>query len=420
MQILSLILEKANIFVLVEFQNKSFMMRFVYLFFLCITMQAVYSQNQFNAVDVSYTKALETAKSEHKPLFIMLYADWCPHCNVMKKEVFSDAAVQTFLNQNFICVWKNIEKEEGIQIKNKFNTNSLPSFLFLDSNETLLYALKGEMKKDSFLKEAQYALNPKMQLPYLEKEYKADPSNPIKFLNYLTILRKGKERSAVSEATAQYFKTQTDAQLVSEINWRIITNGISDIQSREFQYVLNHQKEFAAVASQSRIDKKVENIVKELLRPLVDIEDTISYYKQREIAKSIHLQKTDSLIFKFDLAIAEKTNNWAFYKKTTLENTETLAWNDVNLLKEIGQVYLKNIAEVASLKKAIAWVKRSLELNDTYDGNLLLARLYQKTKDKKLALKFAKAAKVICTEMTWNSKEVDALLSELETKQQTK
>ncbi|MGO4771314.1 thioredoxin family protein [Flavobacterium sp. W22_SRS_FK3] len=388
-------------------------MRFIYLFLLLISIQTIKSQNQFIPEDVPYKRALENAKKENKPIFIMLYADWCPHCNQMKKEVFSDSAVMDFLKKNYICLWKNIEKEEGISLKNKFNTKSLPTFLFLDTNETLIYALKGEMKTAEFMTEVSYALNPRMQLPYLEKEFMADTGNSNKFFAYLNVLKKGRERTDLSPATHFYLVTQSDAQLVSEINWRAIANGVTDIDSREFQYVLKHQKEFAAVASQNRIDRKIQSIVTELLRPLVDNLDTINYYKQREIAKSIRLQKTDSLIFKFDLTLAERTENWQFYKKTTLENTENLVWNDVSFLKEIGQTYFKHIADIESLKKAIFWVSHSVKLNDSYDGNLLLARLYNKIKEKKMAIKYAKDAKIIANEMNWNSKEVDVLLTEL-------
>lgn len=392
-------------------------MRFIYTLLLFISLQATNAQNQFIPDDVPYKTALENAKTQGKPLFVMLYADWCPHCNQMKKEVFSDPAVMDFLKKHYVCSWKNIEKEEGIALRDKYNTKSLPTFLFIDpNNETLLYALKGESKKEDFLTEANYALNPKMQLPYLEKQFLADPSDVNKFFTYLNTLKKGKDRTDLSIPTHTYLNTQSDAQLVSETNWRVIANGVTDIKSREFQYVLNHQKEFAVVASQNRIDRKIENIVSELLRPYVDNLDTVNYYKQREVAKSIRLQKTDSLVFKFDLTLAERTEKWQFYKKVTLENTEKLVWNDASFLKDIGQTYLKHISDAESLKKSIFWVKHSIELNDSYDGNLLLARLYNKIKDKKSALKYAKDAKVICTEMTWSTKDVDALLAELNSK----
>ena len=392
-------------------------MRFFYIFFLCLSIQAVHSQNQFVPDDTPYKIALENAKTQRKPLFVMLYADWCPHCNQMKKEVFSDPAVMDFLNKNYVCAWKNVEKEEGIALKDKYNTKSLPTFLFIDpSSEVLLYALKGESKKADFLTEANYALNPRMQLPYLEKEFLADPGNSNKFFAYLNTLKKGKDRTDLSIPTHIYLNTQSETQLVSELNWRVIANGVTDIKSREFQYVLNHQKDFAAVASQNRVDRKIESIVNELLRPYVDNLDTVNYYKQREIAKSIRLQKTDSLVFKFDLTLAERTEKWQYYKKVTLADTEKLVWNDASFLKDIGQTYLKHIADTESLKKSILWVKHSLELNDSYDGNLLVARLYNKIKDKKLALKYAKEAREIGAEMGWGAKDADDLLAELNKK----
>ncbi|KIA97279.1 thioredoxin [Flavobacterium sp. KMS] len=388
-------------------------MRFIYLSLLILFIHTGNAQKQFVHDDITYKDALVKAKQENKPVFIMLYATWCPHCNAMKNSTFQDATVMAFLKDNYICVWKDIDKEEGLALKTKFDTKSLPSFLIVDANETVLYNLKGEIKTPEFLNEIKNALNPKMQLPYLESVFMADPSNANKCLAYLNTLRKGRERVDLSKATHTYLATQSDAQLLTEMNWRIIANGVSDIQSHEFQYVLQHQKEFGTVASADRVEKKIINIVTELLRPYTESLDTINYYKQREIAKTIKLQKTDSLIFSYDLTIAERSTNWGYYKKTTLDGTQKYVWNTPSILKEIGEVYLKNITDVESLKKSIEWVKRSLELNDSYDGNLLLSRLYIKIKDKKSALVYAKKAKAICKEMDWDSKDADALLAEL-------
>ncbi len=114
--------------------------------------------------------------------------------------------------------------------------------------------------------------------------------------------------------------------------------------------------------------------------------------------------------------MAERSSNWGFYKKSSLEGTEKYVWNTDSQLKEIAQVYLKQIDDIDALKKAIDWTKRALELNNVADGNLLLARLYWKIKDKKSALEYAKNAKAIITEMGWNTKDVDALLKELNAK----
>ena len=114
--------------------------------------------------------------------------------------------------------------------------------------------------------------------------------------------------------------------------------------------------------------------------------------------------------------MAERTENWNFYKKVTLQDTEKLVWNDPVFLKEIGNTYFKHINDSESLKKAIFWVTHSNELNDAYDGNVLLGKLYNKIKDKKKALEYTKRAKVIAKEMGWDAKEADLLLTELNKK----
>jgi len=388
-------------------------LRFLYLFFLFIFTQNGIAQNNFKFDESDYQTIIKKSKAEKKPIFIMLYATWCPHCNKMKKEALADTLVTNLLSKNYICTWQDVDKPEGIMLKNKFKITSLPTFIFLDSNENELYRLRSEYKRNDFVVEIKNALDPKNQLPYLEKEFSKDPSNAEKWLSYMNVMKKGRNRSDLSETAHKYLETQSDKQLVSQTNWRIITNGVTDISSREFQYVLHHKKEFEAISSPERVQRKITNIVTELLQPFTENLDTINYKTKREIAKKIGSTKIDSLIFTYDISIAERTGNWTSYRKTTIESTQKFAWNNASLLKDIAKNYLQHIVDIASLKYAIKWTNHSLELNDSFDGNLLLSQLYLKIKDKDSAIKFARKAKGICTGLGCNSKDIDALYIEL-------
>ena len=391
-------------------------MRFLSLFFFFIISFNAIAQTNFQFEENDYQSILQKSKAEQKPIFLMLYASWCPHCNKMKNEALKDLSVTNLLSKNYICVWKDTDSEEGKLLKAKFNITSLPTFIFLDSNENEVYRLKGEFKTAAFISEIQNSLNPKQQLPYLENIFLADPSNAQKWLNYMEVLKKGSDRINLSEKANTYLKTQTETQLVSETNWRIISNCVTDISSREFQYVLQHKAAFETISSPLRVERKITNIVSELLEPFTETLDTINYYKQRKIAQTVHTQKTDSLIFTYDLTLAERSLNWGLYQRSTLEGVEKYVWNSDNKLKEIGQVYLKNITDNKALKKAIEWGKRAIELNNSADGNLLLAGLYLKINDKKSGIKFAQNAKKFATQMGWSTKEADDLLKQLNAK----
>jgi thioredoxin-related protein len=382
------------------------------LLFVLFT-SAMMAQNEVHFDESGFQSVMHRSKMEHKPVFYMLYASWCPHCTKMKTEVFKDSTVANFLNKNFVCAWQDIEKGEGESFKRKFRIRSFPTFIFLDEKGTLLYHFNGEYNSAEFIAEVKNVLIPEKQLPFLEKQFYDDPSNVDKCLAFLVALKKGSERTELNPHAQKYFTTQSDAQLVTENNWRIIANGVSDIESRPFQYVLQHQKEFAAVSSPKRVQKKIMNIVMESLQPYTELLDTVNYSKKRAIAKTINLQKTDSLIFRYDLEIAEKTKNWSAYRKAANESVEKYVWTDAKALTDISRNYASDVIDLASLKYAIKWMQHALAIKESYDADIVTSKLYRKSGDTKSAVTYAQKAKNWNGALGFNTKEADDLLIEL-------
>lgn len=374
------------------------------------------AQGKIDFDSSGYNSVMQRAKKEHKPVFYMLYATWCAHCNKMKQEVFTDTLVSNFINKHYISAWQDIEKGEGEMFKKKFGIKFFPTFIFFDENGKELYNISGEFKPAEFVTEAKNALIPEKQLPYLEAQFNADVSNADKCLAYLSALNKGRDRQLLSPIAAKYLATQKDEQLISANNWKIIANGVTDIQSREFQYVLGHIKEFEGVSSAKRVQRKIENTVNEFLSPAVELSDTLTYHKRRAIAQTINMRRVDSLLFGFDTQLAVKVNNWKNYRKATAANTEKFVWNDAKMLLEIAGNYQKNIVESAAILDAIKWTQRAIALNETYDAEILLARLYLKNKNKKMAQQWAEKAKAKNASFGWKTAEADEILSQISTK----
>jgi thiol-disulfide isomerase/thioredoxin len=236
----------------------------------------VTAQQKLDFDESGYQSILARAKKEQKPIFYMMYASWCSHCNKMKSEVFTDTLVINFMKKNFICASQDIEKGEGDFFRKKFGIRFYPTFLFLDEDGKELYHTSGEFTPTNLIAEAQNAMTKEKQFPYLEQQFLSDVSNSDKCLAYLMALNKGRDRNLLAPIAMKYLATQSENQLISANNWKIIANGVTDPQSREFQFVLQHQKEFEAVASQKRVQRKIENIVVELLTPALEYKDTVA------------------------------------------------------------------------------------------------------------------------------------------------
>ena len=370
-------------------------------------------QPTINFIENDYKLAIEQSKTSKKPIFIMVYAAWCPHCNKVKATVLKDPTVVDFFNTNYINVLMDGESPTGKDFMKKFRITSYPTFLYLNEKETHLYSTGGEFTIEEFLLDSKIPLNPNTQLPYLEKQFNNDIQNSESCLLYLNGLRKSIDRDKTDDVVGKYLSTQSKEKLFTPINWKIIAYGVNKLNTKEFDLVLDYQSDFAKVSSPKRVEAKIVSVVNQALKHNMESLDSIGYSKNRILARNSHLTKVDSLVFKLDLQMYEACKCWDKYKQTTLESVQKWAWNDYKTINEISKIYIQHINQKEALQSAIIWAKRSVELNDSAESNFSLARLYNKIKDKKSAIEYARKTKTIITSMGWDTKDIDSFFLEL-------
>ncbi len=65
----------------------------------------------------NYTKALELAKEQNKPLLINFTgSDWCGFCIILDKEVFSQQAFQSFAKKNLVLFKADFPRDDSGQL----------------------------------------------------------------------------------------------------------------------------------------------------------------------------------------------------------------------------------------------------------------------------------------------------------------
>ena len=75
----------------------------------------------------SYDKAQQSRLD--RKLLIYFMADWCGYCRSLEKKTFTDQKVIDYINQNFLPVRINIDKEQ--QIAGHFGISGVPALQFL-------------------------------------------------------------------------------------------------------------------------------------------------------------------------------------------------------------------------------------------------------------------------------------------------
>lgn len=105
----------------------------------------------------TYKKALDIAKDANKTILFMTSIESCPVCNYMKDVVFEKEKVINYLNQNYIMVIRDAEKET---YPKRFYTRDMPTFYFINpkSEKEIRAPKAGGSTPEKFLSVIQKAI----------------------------------------------------------------------------------------------------------------------------------------------------------------------------------------------------------------------------------------------------------------------
>lgn len=81
----------------------------------------------------SYTKAAEVAKAVNKPMLVFINKPDCGACNAMKEVVFKDKIIYPYINEHFIPVSLDINKNDAPQ---SLQSEMTPTFHFVKYDGT--------------------------------------------------------------------------------------------------------------------------------------------------------------------------------------------------------------------------------------------------------------------------------------------
>jgi thioredoxin-related protein len=103
-----------------------------------------------------FNKALAEAKQSSKPIFMDVYAEWCTWCHKLDKEVYSDPKFMEY-TKNYVLA--RIDSEDGglgSNIAEKYDVDSLPTMIVLNSQGKVLNRISGFMTTPKLIEELEY------------------------------------------------------------------------------------------------------------------------------------------------------------------------------------------------------------------------------------------------------------------------
>ena len=120
------------------------------------------AQAQMTIPPRSFEEVVDRAQSQQTPILVEVYASWCPYCQRMQAEVYSDSTVQRYLDNHFTYVRLNADTTGGRhrmngrtvstkELASMFGGRGVPTTVFLKPDGSPIAHQPGFIKRPTFL-----------------------------------------------------------------------------------------------------------------------------------------------------------------------------------------------------------------------------------------------------------------------------
>jgi thiol-disulfide isomerase/thioredoxin len=211
---------------------------FVLISSLLVTMNMFAQGINFFEGNVDALKA-EAAK-KNKIIFVDCYTSWCGPCKWLAKNVFTNANVGKYYNENFICYSLDMEKGEGKVFQKKYGINAYPTLLFINASGEIQHRYVGACDTTTFIGVGKQALDSTNNFGNLLRKYSKGDRSPDFLAKYALTCASVYYAYDINE----YFLTQADSQLTSAINFEVMERYRPNVLSREYKYFMAHAGDY--------------------------------------------------------------------------------------------------------------------------------------------------------------------------------
>ena len=213
---------------------------------------------QTNFQRLTMDEAAAKAKAERKMIFVDLYTSWCGPCKMMADKIFPDPELGKYMNEKFVCVKYDAEKEEeGKALAAKYSVTAYPTFLLLNADQALENQIVGGVAKpEEFPLRVEEAL--KFSVAALSRQYDEGNRNVAFLSHYLGELRRAHMDELAEKVCASFLANASDVDKTSIASWFVFDNeALAPWGSDAFNYILSHFEQFGNTVGEEKVLNKL-------------------------------------------------------------------------------------------------------------------------------------------------------------------
>ncbi|SIN91259.1 thioredoxin family protein [Chitinophaga niabensis] len=377
-------------------------MRYILIILLAFTSLSAQSQISFKDSSWTWTAMLAEAKKNDQLIFVDAYAVWCGPCKWMTKNVFGVKEVASLYNRNFVNAYIDMEKGEGITLRQKYNVRAYPTYLFINGDGEVVHRVVGSTDTAKFIQHGLDALSPVRNLQYLQRNYAANQKDYNYVLSYLKALSAAYETKEAGNIALEYLNAQGPAAWIEKSNWTVLKDFTTDASSAPFLYLVNNAGDFSKRYDAKEVEPKIYQTFLAWPQQYISypdkgkaVLDEKGYRDFQQKLKASKYPAKEEVLAKADLTIYFATKEWRKYAKVVnhMLATKLIPMTIVggDWLYSYGQNVNRFVEDQEVVAEATSWAKLiSTNIPDLKPQQKVLyldlyASLLEKKGDKALA-----------------------------------
>lgn len=369
-----------------------------YLYILTFLIGTQVSQALAQGIEFqhnSLAEVKEIAKAKNKLIFIDFYTDWCGPCKMMSKNVFPQKEVGDFYNANFIAVKIDAEKGEGPAIAKQYAINAYPTLTYINYKGEVVHKLVGSTDVKDFLEHGKMALSPQGDYEKLKAKFVKNELTNDELYHYFMRV---KSRGDIPETDKVFDYYLEKVAAVDAATYDLIVKQVSATDSKGFRYIEQHREGFRTAVGIEKVEGYIKKMYQDEFQSKVWYKSykTLAEYLEAKAVLKSKVQLTPKEDLGYDTDFYLRTGDEENYMANAKKLVETYYYNDDRQISNVLGGGSRLVKAEKNLLITKIWAERALALKNNFINNASLAMVYQKLKNKPMALKYINIAIAQC------------------------
>ena len=375
------------------------------LFVLCINAQGI----EFEKGE--WEEVLQKAKESDKLMFVDSYTTWCGPCKKLSKNVFPNADVGKFFNENFVNLKLNMEQENGMSFGRKYRVTAYPTMFFISGSGDVVYKITGYRNAEKLINEAKTALSRYDRSDDFAKSYEEGERGVDFMIKYVNELNKTNKESLKISNT--YIKENLN--LSREDKARFLFAAATESDSKLFEEMLKYDDYLITTYGQEKWNEKILSACSKTVDSAIEyeypelIEDATSQVKGQLGKKAAKKFECESCI-EYYKSIGDLDEYQSFMKnyisKIAKKDKEGLTWAINDLRVSFG-------GDKKSLDLALDAAKKLYKIEESVDHGVLLARIYFELGEQDNAIELLEKVKTSIQDSGKSTSQIDRIIQKI-------